>query len=34
MIEKETISDSSGTLASYKYLGLGQIVEEDYASAR
>jgi hypothetical protein len=25
-----TISDSGGTLASYKYLGLGTIVREDY----
>jgi hypothetical protein len=29
----ETISDSTGTLSSYKYLGADQIVEEDYVEA-
>jgi RHS repeat-associated protein len=33
MSRLETISDGTGTLSSYKYLGAGQIVEEDYDAA-
>ncbi len=34
MSRLETISDSSGTLASYKYLGAGRIAVEDYAQSQ
>ena len=34
MSRLSSISDDSGTLASYKYLGAGQIVEEDDAAAK
>ncbi len=34
MSRLETISDSSGALASYKYLGAGQIAVEDYAQSQ
>ena len=33
MSRLETISDGTGTLSSYKYLGANQIVEEDYVEA-
>ena len=34
MSRLKTIGDTSGTLASYKYLGLGQIVEEANPAAK